>query len=271
MLTDDERREVQRIAEAVGLRTARETLLAAREGVGLPRDEWQPGTVSASVAVGEDVTVRLDRDVNAVTVARNLTGGYVSAGARVQVLLVPPHGAYIMGMYTPRSGWQVIDHQTLTATGALTFDAIPSTYTHLELVLSGRAAFAAVSVLAAARFNSDSGANYDVEYHQALATIASAAIATGLTLAYMGYMPANTAAAGNAGSSRMLIPNYANTTLHKAWDSHGGTAEAGTGQTIRANGRWKSTAAITRIDIVDASGGTTWLAGTGATLLGMAK
>lgn len=272
-LTDDERREVRRICEAVSIRAARETILAAAQGVGLPRDEWQPGTVSNPASVGGDVTLRLDRDVNATTTARNRTGGYLSAGARVMVLLNPPHGSFVMSLISPRSGWQILDHVELTADGPISFPNISQAYQHLEVILYLRAASANVNTNAILRVNSDATAVYDAESIIGSGPTPTAVLNIGLTGALIGQFPGNSATAGNVGSGRATIPNYTKATLRRAIDSRGGWAQSGSGFHLTNSNIYRpaTLAAVTRLDVFDLTGGSAnYKAGSTATLMGMA-
>lgn len=176
----------------------------------------------------------------------------------------------------PAGGMTLIGSTLLAAAaGSIVFSAIPSTYKHLVLEVQARTDFAGLDKLLA-RFNGDTAANYarHQAYHQAsaLTSIAGNSSSFGVGYMYVGPCPGSTATAGRAGSYRIDIPNYANTTFHKHLVAQGAlsTGDTTADQYITwANGLWGSTAAITSITLLPESG-SNLVAGSIATLYGVA-
>lgn len=147
---------------------------------------------------------------------------------------------------------------------------IPATYSHLELWFVGQTSNAATQVINMT-FNADSGSNYDWTALDVEAAAPAPAGSEGIAAAFMamGVLPPSTAT-GSPGSGRVSIPFYAGTTFHKQARGDGG-ADLGTATTnnrLRANfGRWRNTAAITRITLTPAAGN--WVTGSAYTLYGI--
>lgn len=131
------------------------------------------------------------------------------------------------------------------------FAAIPATYRDLELRVTGRGNIAAANTSIRFRFNADTGANYDMDGMDYNNTPNLAQIIAG-TAGQMGYIAGSTAPANSAEAAVLRIGNYRGTVFHKASTGHG-SLKVGTGATqlyasIFANW-WRSTAAITQIDV----------------------
>lgn len=150
--------------------------------------------------------------------------------------------------------------------------AIPSTYTHLRLYLSGRTDNAVTSQTFELQFNGDSGGNYYGERTQisgAAQTVGGGEIlgASNLTL---GRLAGANATASFAGAYVFDFHNYAKTTLTKIVT---GSGHAGAGTTTgnqlfsMIGGLWNSTAAINRIAVT--CGGVNFIAGSRFTLYGI--
>lgn len=121
-------------------------------------------------------------------------------------------------------------------TNTVAFTSIPSTYTDLIIVFNGTMTGSALKYL---QFNSDTGANYScVGLFAYSTTVASAQYANAwLDVANNGAQPYVTL---------VQINNYSNSTAYKTYISREGSAGAAVQQ---INGMWRSTSAITRIDI----------------------
>ena len=170
------------------------------------------------------------------------------------------------------AGMVLIEDQLLVGADAdFDFTAIPATYKHLCLVVYARGDAAGASTILIARFNGDSGANYDDEYKDVDGTTNSAPVGqVAQTFLQCGEIPGWTAGASRAGLYEILIPAYAGTTLFKMLRSHGGWSDgtAVANQSIRhATGTWRSTAAINRVQLLPGSGN--FVAGSRATLYGL--
>jgi len=148
-----------------------------------------------------------------------------------------------------------------SASNTIDFTSITSSYTDLRLI------FAVSSVnsdnWARLRFNSDTGTNYSQTYITGDGTSASASTTTSFTNLLLGY-PSNV----YPGLFIVDILSYAGSTyksclISEAQDNNG------SGQTRGWAGYWRSTSAITSINIYFS--GLTYSAGTTATLYGILK
>lgn len=167
--------------------------------------------------------------------------------------------------------WVQISDILLSADGAITFSSIPQTYTHLMLITQLRAASANAIIDVGARFNGDTGANYDDEVIQGINAVAQSGTHTAATSVLFGTVPGNSATATRAGAAKAMIPNYRATTFQKNILGEGGISDGGASFGISVfHGSWRSTAAITQIDVWDKNAGAnSWKAGSRATLMGL--
>lgn len=157
-------------------------------------------------------------------------------------------------------------------TPAVIFNSIPATYTHLRIVAYGRTSDSSENNNIFLRFNGDSGNNYD---YQRTAVAKATTGFTGnfaQTSANCGIFPGQgSATVTETGVSDVLIPAYAGTALQKCGTSVSGqvsaTSATGSTETIHNGFLWRSTAAITRVDLLPASGG--FKAGSVFSLYGM--
>ncbi len=152
----------------------------------------------------------------------------------------------------------------------ITFDNIPQTHRHLRLIVAGRCDRDHTEEVIALRFNGDTGTNYDYQNMSASATVKAAGELFGLTLVFVGVVPAGQATASYAGSFEVMIPNYTGTTFHKSLDCVVTNNRASTNGGIEITKRamfWRDTSAITRIDLVQETDGN-FLAGSTFTLYG---
>lgn len=167
---------------------------------------------------------------------------------------------------------KLIGSSVLVATAtSISFTSIPATYRHLTVIVNGRSNRAGVATDPInVQFNGDTAANYDTEYTDAAAAAAPAAENLADTSIFAGRVAAATASAGAAGGSRILIPDYRGTTFQKLAIIHDGYVTgtaSGTVHSFTASGRWRSTAAINRVDLVPAVG--PFAVGTVASLYGI--
>jgi hypothetical protein len=131
---------------------------------------------------------------------------------------------------------------------------IPQTYKKLILDLHIRGAGAATTVGALLRANNDSAANYDYVVGRWTGTSSGTAESFAQTgvLLDNGASPAASAGAGLFSQIHVEILNYADTTRMKTFSVYGvmktGTA-SGSINTIMVSGHWRSTAAITRLQV----------------------
>jgi hypothetical protein len=138
---------------------------------------------------------------------------------------------------------------TVTATSGgsiLVMDSIPQTYTDLVLVVNGNTTNDDEFRL---RFNNDSGSNYRVLFMYGSSSGVSSAEYASTTFAQMGGIYSS---GTRTGSNIINIFGYSNTNFNKTVVS---TANSGNYIQFRTN-VWRSTSAITRIDVFIAGGGT---------------
>lgn len=153
---------------------------------------------------------------------------------------------------------------------SIDFTSIPGTFRHLLLVVYGRTDEAATSSTLLARFNNDSGANYDYQLDAGTGSTAQAVESQGQTSARIGSLPGASASANLFGVCDLRVLHYANSANNKAALSvYGLKWGTSSGQMIAANGAqfWRNNAAIDRITILPGSGNL--VAGTVATLYGL--
>ena len=147
---------------------------------------------------------------------------------------------------------------------------IPGTYNHLRLVLLLRSDEAVTSSNAKLRFNNDGSSIYNHSFNQVVnatvsgsSTVADASVAEINTIGSSG-------TAGHFSTCEIVIPAYAQTTAHKSLTGVGQSSIDDTaGNQIQRTlaGHWRSTAAITRIQILPNSGN--FIAGSRFTLYGL--
>lgn len=133
----------------------------------------------------------------------------------------------------------------------ITFSSIPGTYRDLIIVIRGHAS-AAVNVLA--RFNSDTGANYQWEFGRVNNATFSGLGQVAQTTIGLATLPT---ASTHAGGGRAIIYNYRDTNFFKYYTSESGRSDGTTAATQNRDfysGEWLNTAAITQIDILLSSG-----------------
>jgi len=174
------------------------------------------------------------------------------------------------------SGMSLIQDSILGSANTFDFQSIPGTYSHLKIVIQGRATGAVAGRFSMLRFNNDSGANYDCEWFTAFGTAAANLAPTNdfnaTSMAHVVEMPGASAPSNMPGQAEITIPNYAGTTFNKTAAWFGGTTllnDANGQRTQHGAGVWKSTVAITRIQILLASSDT-FVAGSRMTLYGLA-
>lgn len=153
-----------------------------------------------------------------------------------------------------------ISTQTLSTTPTtVTISSIPSTYTDLIIVINGGCQGGGLRL----RFNSDTGTNYSAT---ALYGNGTSAASTRFT-SQNGMDIAGIAAGMNATATSILqVQNYSNSTTYKTLLNREGFAS---GETIAVVGLWRSTSAITQVDIYAINGTGTWYSGSTITLYGI--
>lgn len=257
--TDEQRIEIERIA----LRAAREMVTHAPTSGLLTQPAWVPATVTAETDVGVDASILVDGDEDVLaSSARNATGTLLAEGTRVLVLFRPNGGAVIQGRLDAPvldsapdlPGWHVIDViPELAGTDTMIFSNISQDYDALRIAGYIRVASANVNVVLSMRLNGDSSAIYDSDEVGANNAIAFGAQYVGGTRGVISCAPGSTATANNFASLQVLIPNYRGA-ARRTWDSSGGWCQSASMFTRKASGIWRSTAAVSQIDIQDSTG-----------------
>lgn len=168
------------------------------------------------------------------------------------------------------SGRVLVSEQTPTLTGTVTWNTIPATWRSLEIEFvcdTDAAIIASVSVYL--YLNNDTTAtNYRRTLHFALGTNTN--IVTGGDDSIIFNTSASGSPANSCGMGTIKINNYASTTYYKQARSQFAYREdATTNQEALGGGavEWENTAAVTRVDLVAASGN--YLAGSVFRLYGV--
>lgn len=154
---------------------------------------------------------------------------------------------------------------------AASFDitSISQSYTHLRLIYQGASSSGAAGVKL--NFNNDSSAIYDTERIFAENAIIGATEDLSLTYGRPGNIPGSGSA--QLGMAIVDIPFYSGTTFTKVFSSQGSyvtgtTASAANILNQTWYGRWRSTAAISRITL-SVNGGLNWVTGSQCWLYGL--
>lgn len=152
---------------------------------------------------------------------------------------------------------QVYDNTASGAIASWDVSGIAQTYSHLQILLSGRSDEAAIPSEIFVRLNNDSGANYDSQLHQgnnATTTVNANVGSTGFRDLYV----AGALASANVfNACEILLLNYAGAGFKTGVGSLGLIGTPGTAATYRVYKHsflWRSTAAITRVTVLPISG-----------------
>lgn len=174
----------------------------------------------------------------------------------------------------PGSVYTLISDSTLGSDGTFSFTSIANTYKHLKLVCYLRTDRGSTQDDLGVRFNNDTAANYD---GYAAQTNGTGPTSTGSeALAATSWKTTNgcvgsSATANVFGSAEITIPYYAGTSNQKA--AHVSIAKkigtsTGNLYVISGLGAWRSTAAISRVDLLPLVG-TNFKTGSRVTLYGL--
>ena len=151
-------------------------------------------------------------------------------------------------------------------TATISFTSIASTYTDLVVVLSGRSTRATTDDTMLFRLNSDSGSNYSRTRLVGTGSAAASARDTNQTAMNFDVISAASNPSGEFSPNIFQIMNYANSSTYKTVLCRTNTASTYVTAQV---GLWRSTAAITRIDLT-LNTGPNFATGTTATLYGIA-
>ena len=141
---------------------------------------------------------------------------------------------------------------------SVTFSSIPQTYTDLVLVFAGESSTADVSI--GLVFNSDTAANYSWTTLQGNGTAASSARDANISYTVVGSVSTG------QNNSIMHIMNYSNSTTNKTVLGRGNVS---TQRTRLYAGLWRSTAAITSVNVRINDGSTLFVSGSTFNLYGI--
>lgn len=131
-----------------------------------------------------------------------------------------------------------------TSTTTVTFNSISGSYTDLIVVVASNVAAVSTNNYMYMNYNNDSGTNYSTTQLYGNGTAAGSIRWTNRTNINLEY---KTTQEANVWSQHIIqIQNYSNTTTYKTALCRAGSASLGTDATV---GLWRSTAAITRLDI----------------------
>jgi len=143
---------------------------------------------------------------------------------------------------------------------SVSFTSISGSYTDIVIVTNVSGSDGAICI----RFNNDTGTNYSVTRLRGNGTTASSDRGSNQTYIYGTSNLSVTA--GSLQTAIWNIQNYANTTTNKTVVFRDGMASHITGATV---GLWRSTSAITRIDLSPEFGAQVFYTGSTFTLYGI--
>jgi hypothetical protein len=175
-----------------------------------------------------------------------LTGVFAS---QISGQLTPP--------FTPTGSYDFLASYTVPSGGvsSVTFDGIPSTYSHLQIRAIGRGGNADVQTTYTLRFNGDSSSSYS--YHRLIGTGSSASSSGGGSSAeiYLYNGLGGTSAGTNIfGTSIWDILDYASTVKNKTVKYLGGIDNNGSGGIGLGSGAWFNTSAVSSIRLATDGG-----------------
>ena len=151
----------------------------------------------------------------------------------------------------------LISSTTVGSGGAssIDFTSIPSTYTDLQILFSGRSTSAVTGLGLYFQFNGSSSAIYTYNELYAYSGGIGPFKQTSITDFFAGYVPGTSGTASTFSSNNIYIPNYASSTNKPVFLSNAWEVNSTTGwQNDLVVGLWASTAAINRVYIYPGSG-----------------
>lgn len=236
------------------------------------------GIVRGYDAVSHRATVQLPGSTATfhagIPVASHVPAGHVVPGAACAVLTFdeqnPDNTLVIAVVGPPVAHADLIGAVDVAApTQTISFTGLPQTYGSLQLVVYGRSTGSGgVQV----RFNGDSGPNYDLQQLSGAGTMAGAGEVLAATAGTLGEVAASSLRTTIGAGFDAIIPGYAQTAFEKTWISRVGVklGESSSAMRVRFNaGFWRSTAAVSRIDLFLADGISSFVPGTRAALYGL--
>jgi hypothetical protein len=163
------------------------------------------------------------------------------------------------GAATPlfTSDYESIQTVTVGSGGSssISFTSIPSTYKHLQIRLLGRIDRTGESSdFFTVRFNGDTASNYSWHALEGSGAANYSESGASTNLPRNGDIAATTAGTGIFGAGVVDILEYANTNIYKTVRSLAGNDRNGSGWIWFGSSNWRSTAAITSINILPTIG-----------------
>jgi hypothetical protein len=234
------------------------------------------GGTSGTVTITNSMATTIDAKGDLIGGTGADTFARLAVGANDTVLTADSTATTGLKWATPASGggMTLISEQTASASSSITFSSISGSYKQLMLIWSGIYVSALGNVFSL-RFNNDSSTNYAVfsgkigDSPLATAASGSAAGSNGATDATdtvtlsngpFGYNTTNSTLYPKESQGMLLIDNYTSTSKYKAYEldwSHfydGST----TGVWTKIKGVYKTTTAITSLDIFRQTGSGTF-------------
>lgn len=172
------------------------------------------------------------------------------------------------------SEYTLISDSLLVGDGTFSFTGIAGSYKHLELVCYLRTDRAATQDDLGVRFNNDTTANYDgyaFQMNGTAPTTAGSETLAGTSITISNGCVGSSATANVFGTAIIRIPHYAGTSNNKAASlqlSKKIGVAAGNLHVISGLGAWRSSSAITRVDLLPLVG-TNFKTGSRVTLYGL--
>lgn len=205
----------------------------------------------------DDTTAHLAANVPVADAGGNYTGGDVEA---------------VLAEIAPQLGDMALlyDNTLLANTASIDTGAsgIAQTHDHLLVLMVLRSTQAVTEAGGFMQFNADAGSNYDKQSFLVDNTTVTGVISLAQTQYVLTFLGAS-AQAGAFGALEFWIPAYRQTTAHKSFTTKMVAIEdtAGDCRTEMGGGRWRSTAAISRLAVGPASGNL--LAGSRVSIFGI--
>lgn len=201
------------------------------------------------------------------TIVQSVNGG-------AEVPLLPGAMTNITGVVTITGGGSLVGAVTngVFAVGTpgttIVISNIPQTYNHLHLIIMGAQSNSAAAQLDISVNGDASGTNYVNQFTSGAGSTASAFSVAGAPTFQLEALPSSTLT-HQISSMEYVFPFYATTTFYKPMFSVGGLGlTATTQQTDELSGFWKSTAAISSMNLTIA-GGFNFIAGTSVSIYGV--
>jgi hypothetical protein len=137
----------------------------------------------------------------------------------------------------------------------ISFTSIPSTYKHLQIRVMARGTSGSVTDNWYLQLNSDTAANYSQHFVYGNGSTTGASGSANLSSVNMGLLPSNGNLANAFGLSIVDILDYASTTKYKTMRALSGYDNNGSdGYSFLYSSNWRSTSAISSIQITPVSG-----------------